>query len=223
MKIHSDAADSSPLGRSKPQGVRKLILTFCGGLFFLLAMLLFIEHLNSRHPHLGRIYHTSAHDLNVARGNKLASFLSDNVPRSVLQSRYYPDRLKNQPKYLQLGDHQMEWSIGGPHTGWLYFWNVDGMPRTYPWELAQTSETNFAAIQPSSIPAHFLNPTNLPSTASSTNAISCSAGSIIFARRNDETNKIYILYLAHQQDMKLSVQYCVVQHPRRDPPRSRSL
>jgi hypothetical protein len=190
--------------------IRKRILIAFASLFAFTAILLIAEQISSRHPQLGRIYHTSAHDLNVVRSNPVAKFLSRNLPRSILQSKFYPERLKDQPKYLRLGDHQMEWSIGGPQTGWLYFWNVDHMPRAYPWEFAETDQTNFLSLQRASIPTLFKGPADLPAHAPSTNAINCSAGAILFARHRDETNKSYILHLQRQEENKLFVEYCVV-------------
>ena len=190
--------------------VRRLALRLLLCFVLLVASLFLLDFYNSRHPHLGRIYHTSAHDLNVARSNPLATFLSRTLPRAVVQSSLYPDRLKDQPKYLRIAAHQLEWSIGGPHTGWLYFWNVDEMPkRRYPWEFAETTETNFLSLRARTFPplSKPLQPsTNTPST----NAIHVQAGAIIFARHTDEPKTTYILHLQKQQNDKLAVQYCVI-------------
>ena len=191
--------------------VRRLALRLLLCFVLLVTSLFLLDFYNSRHPHFGRIYHTSAHDLNVARSNPLATSLSRTLPRAVVQSSLYPDRLKDQPKYMRIGSHQLEWSIGGTHTGWLYFWNVDEMPkRRYPWEFAETTQTNFLTLRPSNIPANFKTPFNLPTNAPSTNAINVQTGAIIFARHADVANTTYILHLQKQQNDKLAVQYCVV-------------
>src|SRR5688500_9395355 len=195
--------------------VRGLALRLVLCFILLATRLLLLDFYNSRHPHLGRIYHTSAYDLNVARSNPFAGFLSRTLPRSILQSSLYPDRLKDQPKYLSVGNHQLEWSIGGTHSGWLYFWNVDGMTkRRYPWEFAETTETIFLALRAANIPTTFKTPFNLPANTSSTNAIPFPSGAVIFARHIDQPNTTYILPLTKQQNDQLAVEYCIITNPK---------
>lgn len=167
------------------------------------------------HPRFGAIYETAAFDLNEARSDRLAKFLRNYLPRRVVQSPHFPARFKDQPRYLQVGLNQMEWSIGGTTTGWLYFWGVDRNNGSVPgrWELAPCTQTNLLKV--TDVPAEFISATHPRRTevfgeSSTTNAIKVTVGQILFARRTDETNRIYVLKLAEQNQNKLVVHYCVV-------------
>jgi len=166
------------------------------------------------HPQFGAIHEATALDLNEARSDRLALFIRGHLPQRVVQSPNFPSRFKYQPRYLHLGRQQFEWSIGGTNTGWLYFWGIDPNRGNVPgkWELAPCSETNLMNV--TSVPAEFYGSTDPRRTKvfgenSTTNAIKVTVGQILFVRRTDETNCIYVLKLKEQNQNKLVVHYCV--------------
>ena len=127
-------------------------------LLALLALLVLVGLFSFRglfpsHPRFGAIYEAAAFDLNEARHNPVGVFLRKHLPRRVVQSPYFPPRYKDQPRYLELKGTQLEWSIGGTNTGWLYFWDVGARPRTIRWEFAPCSEKTLLSI--SELPADF--------------------------------------------------------------------
>ena len=165
-------------------------------------------------PHFGGIYEATAFDLNEARSDRLAAFLRDHLPRRIVQSPHFPSRFKAQPRYLHLGNTQLEWSIGGTNTGWLYFWGI-GPNRALTkgkWEFAPCAETNLMNVVRVPVVFYgFSDPRRAEvfGESSTPNAIKVSVGQILFARRTDETNRIYILKLKEQRRNKLVVHYCV--------------
>ena len=170
------------------------------------------------HPQFGAICQATAFDLNEARSDRLAVFLRGHLPERVVRSPHFPTRFKDQPRYLHLGRKQFEWSIGGTNSGWLYFWGIDRNRGNVPekWELAPCTETNLMNV--TKVPAEFYGSTDprrakVFGESSTTNAIEVTVGQILFARRTDETNRIYILKLKEQNQNKLVVHYCVTTQP----------
>jgi hypothetical protein len=112
---------------------------------------------------------------------------------------------------MDLQGTQLEWSIGGTNTGWLYFADPGFGARNLGWEFAPCSETNFLNVR--EIPSTFHGSSD-PRRAeifgkrSTTNAINVAVGQVLFARRTD-ASAIYILKLKEQNGNKLTVDYCV--------------
>src|ERR1035438_5028679 len=77
------------------------------------AVFLGVRSFLPTHPLFGAIYQATAFDVSEARFNRLGVFLRKHLPRRVVHSPYFPSRFKNQPRYLRVGDSQLEWSIGG--------------------------------------------------------------------------------------------------------------
>ena len=168
-------------------GLRRLLVIFFALIITLSLLALFsLDSSIGKHPQFGGIYQTSASDLNLARSNPLGQFVRKHLPPKILASRYFPARLRDQPKYLELADSQIEWSIGGAKTGWT------ALPKQF-----------FGASDPA-IPKVF-------DSSSSTNAIKVTQGDILFARRADQTNRIYLLKLENQEGDRLFVQYCIAE------------
>jgi hypothetical protein len=156
-----------------------------------------------RHPIFGKIYETDAFDYNEAQNDRLAQFLNQHLPRAIRRQPAFADHF-SYPKRLHVGRFRLEWSIGGPNTGWLYFHGG--------WAFAPCAETNLLAV--TSVPTDFYNATDSarPSKFGSeagTNAIHVWAGEVLYARNAEETNCVYILDLARQENNKLTVHYCV--------------
>jgi hypothetical protein len=195
---------------------RRRLLACLTLLICLAAAVIFILRIYfPTHSKFGGIYEATAFDLNEAHSDRLAVFLRDHLPARVVLSPHFPTRFKEQPRFLHLKHTQMEWSIGGTNTGWLYFHGLSRNSRkTVPgkWEFAPCNETNFMNV--TRVPAEFIGATNprratMFGESSSTNAIAVSVGQVLFARRTDETNSIYILKLTEQNQNKLVVHYCV--------------
>jgi hypothetical protein len=203
----------------RPTRIRRLQLILLCVLGCLLVVALFtLDGSIGTHPRFGEIFETTAFDLNENRSNRLGRFLREHLPANVLRSPYFPDRFKDQPKYLHLGDTQLEWSISGSKTGWLYFWNVGTGPRISRWQFAPCGETNFMNVTATPPPEDFYGPSAAGSTGafgsgSTTNAIKVAEGQILFARRTDDTNRVYVLKLENQWGNRLSVHYCVATVP----------
>jgi hypothetical protein len=167
------------------------------------------------HPKFGPIRETTAYDLNEARANRLGIFLREHLPNKIVQSPHFPETFKDQPRYLEFGDWQFEWSIGGTNAGWFYFWGIDENRGCIPekWEFAPCPETDLMAVR--AAPTVFY-PATSPDRAkvfgdtSSTNAIKVTAGQILFVRRTDETNQIFVAKLWEQDQNKLVVRYCII-------------
>jgi hypothetical protein len=202
----------------RPLNARRRFLVLWAVIFCLtLVILMGLTRCFPSHSQFGAICETTAFDLNEARSDRLGVFLRKHLPQRVVQSPRFPSRFKDQPRYLQLGRRQCEWSIGGTNSGWLYFWGIDSNRGNMPggWELAPCAETNLLKV--TQVPAEFYGSTD-PRRAtvfgeSSTNAIKVTVGQILFARRTDETNRIYILKLTEQNQNKLVVHYCVADQP----------
>jgi len=194
-------------------GLRRLLVIFFALIITLSLLALFsLDSSIGKHPQFGGIYQTSASDLNLARSNPVGQFLRKHLPPKILASRYFSARLRDQPKYLELADSQIEWSIGGAKTGWLYFWDVDRKARG--WEFAPCAETNLLHLTPTALPKQFYGASDpaIPKvfdSSSSTNAIKVTQGDILFARRAHQTNRIYLLKLENQEGDRLFVQYCI--------------
>jgi len=190
-------------------------------LFVCLALLVLFNLDNSigTHPEFGKIYETTAFDLNAGRSNPVGQFLRRHLPPRILRSRHFPAYFKDQPKFLELKEVPLEWSIGGTNTGWLYFWGGLRRPKTISrWEFAPSTFTNLYTVTATSLPAQFYSATdsNVPRAFggnSNTNAIYVAQGQIVFARRTDATNKVYVLKLENQQGNSLLVHYCVTVLP----------
>lgn len=164
------------------------------------------------HPRFGAVYEAAAFDLNEARNNSVGVFLRKHLPRRVVQSPHFPDRYKEQPRYLDLSGTQLEWSIGGTNTGWLYFWDVSVKTSASQWEFAPCSETNLLGV--SELPGKFHGSSDprrveVFGDESTTNAIKVAVGQILFARRTDKKSTVYMLKLREQDRNKLVVDYCV--------------
>ena len=163
------------------------------------------------HPQFGSIYQTSAYDLNEARSNPVGAFLRSHLPRRIVQSPRFPDRYKDQPGYLDLAGHALEWSIRGTNTGWLYFWEAGGGKQS-AWEFAPCAETNLLSVH--GVATQFFGPTN-PQTKevfgdrSTTNAIPVSVGQVLFARRKGGVEAVYVVQLEEQRENRLIVNYFV--------------
>ncbi len=184
-------------------------LVGCLALIFLLCSKIFFP----THPQFGAIYEATAFDLNEARSDRLAVFLRRNLPDRIVRSPYFPACFKDQPRYLRIGNTQLEWSMGGTNTGWLYFWGLTpnrGLVKE-KWEFAPCAETDFLKVTKS--PVRFCG-ANDPLRSqvfganSTTNAIQVVVGQILFARRTDATNRIYVIKFKAQRMNKLVVQYC---------------
>lgn len=178
-------------------------LLMVAGLFSILCFL-------PSHSLFGGIYETSAFDLNEARSDPIGVFLRKHLPRRMVQSPNFPSRYKDQPKYFDLKGTQLEWSIGGTNTGWLYFHDPGIRPRVLAWEFAPSSETNLLSVR--KLPTDFHGSSDPRREQvfgiSTTNAINVTVGQVLFARRTDSTNTIYILKLVEQDQNKLVVNCC---------------
>ncbi len=98
------------------------------------------------------------------------------------------------------------------YAGWFYFSNVGAGPRIPRWEFAPCAETSLTSV--TRVPTDFCDSSDprrlgVFGNSSTTNAIRVSVGQILFARRTDETNRIYVLNLKEQHGNKLVVNYCV--------------
>jgi hypothetical protein len=206
---------TAPETKGAPSRQGLISLLICLGVVGVLALYLYPRLLPS-HPTFGAVYETVAVDLTEARQKKIGLFLRKHLPLRVLQSPYFPERYKDQPRYLNLLGNELEWSIGDATTGWLYFWDVKKLPRVSRWEFAPCSETNLFNV--TSVPNEFYGPTNPGVTqafipGSSTNAIKVEMGQILFARLKEQQERIYILRLKEQNQNKLVVDYCVMIAP----------
>jgi hypothetical protein len=193
---------------------RKGQLVFLTGFFALLAIvgLFGFRRFFPSHPLYGAVYEAAAFDLNEARSDRIGVFLRAHLPRRIVQSPHFPSRYKDQPRYLDLKGARLEWSIGGPGTGWLYFWDVESRSRVSRWEFAPCSQTNLLGV--SELPTDFCGSSEprvggFFGESSTTNAIQVAVGQILFARRTDERSTIYILKLKEQDGNRLIVDYCV--------------
>ncbi|HRY48856.1 MAG TPA: hypothetical protein P5186_12475 [Candidatus Paceibacterota bacterium] len=195
----------------RPPRNRRVFLLALVALLVLVGIISFRGLLPS-HRRFGAIYEAAAFDLNEARYNSVGVFLRKQLPRHVVQSPLFPSRYKDQPRYLDLKGAQLEWSIGGTNTGWLYFWDVGVRPRALRWEFAPCSETNLLGV--SELPADFYGSSDprrveVFGDESTTNAIKVAVGQILFARQTDKKSTIYMLKLREQDRNKLVVDYCV--------------
>jgi len=200
--------------RPRPSAKRKTIITrvLVVALLVLVGFWLYFP----THPKFGAIYETRAYDLNEARANRVGVFLRKHLPDKIIRSPHFPEAFKDQPRYLKFGEWQFEWSIGGPDSGWFYFWGVDANRGCIPgkWEFAPCPETDLLAV--TSAPPVFYAAAS-PDRArvfgdtSSTNAINVTAGQILFLRRTDDTNQIFVAKLWAQDQNKLVVRYCIIQ------------
>ena len=107
---------------------------------------------------------------------------------------------------------QLEWSIGGTNTGWLYFRDVGVRQRALRWEFSPCSETNLLGVR--ELPADFYGSSDprrveVFGEESTRNAIKVAVGQILFARQIDKKSTIYVLKLKEQDGNKLIVDYCV--------------
>jgi len=80
------------------------------------------------------------------------------------------------------------------------------------WEFAPCAETNLMNV--ARVAVDFCGSTDprraeVFGNSSTTNAIEVEVGQILFARRTDQTNRIYILEFKEQHQNKLVVNYCV--------------
>lgn len=180
---------------------------------FVITILFAIRWFLPTHTIFGAIRETTAYDLNEARDDRLAVFLRKHLPTRVVQSPHFPDRFKNEPRYLQLGEHKMEWSIG-PNAGWIYFCGItsNGGSVYGKWAFAPSLETNLASV--AQLPAKFYTYTNsevesIFGDGSTTNAIPVKRGQILFAKHADDPGCVYVLKLQEQNGNKLVVLYCI--------------
>lgn len=189
---------------------RALLLVFIAGF---LGVLVWLGRDNSvgTHPRFGPIHAATASE---GGSGRLVQFVHQHVPRSILRSRYFPSRFKGQPRYLELGRFQMEWSTAGDRAGWLYFWDLSSPPSPLAWEFAPCVETDLMKV--SAIPSarEFVGPANPAGCqafgfGSGTNALNIYAGQIIFARRTLETNRVYIIEFQKVEQTRILVHYCV--------------
>jgi hypothetical protein len=195
----------------QPKRKWRVFLLALVALFVLVGVFSFRGLLPS-HPRFGAIYEATAFDLNEARDNPVGAFLRRHLPRRVVQSPYFPSRYKDQARYLDLKGTQLEWSIRGTNTGWLYFWDPVGVrPRASRWAFAPCSDTNLLDV--SELPAQFYGSSDHHRIEvfgdSTTNAIIVAVGQILFARQTDKESTIYMLKLKDQDRNKLVVDYCV--------------
>ncbi|HMO64744.1 MAG TPA: hypothetical protein PKC18_16885 [Lacipirellulaceae bacterium] len=194
----------------QPKRKRRVFLLALVALLVLAGLFIFRGLLPS-HPRFGAIYEAAAFDLNEARHNSVGVFLRKHLPRRVVQSPHFPSRYKDQPRFLDLKGTQLEWSIGGTNTGWLYFWDVGVRPRALRWEFAPCSETTLLGVR--ELPAEFYGASDsrrveVFGDESTTNAIKVAVGQILFARQTDKRDTIYMLKLREQDGNKLVVDYC---------------
>ena len=207
--MSSDNSHQGPITRGK------LLLIVLILFVSLLAIFFFGANLSvGTHPHFGAIYEAAAYDLNEANSNRVGVFLRTHLPRRILESQYFPARVKYQPRYLELRGTKLEWSIAGTNTGWLYFYGrPDQALGTNRWEFAPSVEADFMKL--GEIPKDYYGSSDsrrakVFGDSSSGNAIKVSAGKILFARRTDETNRVYVLKLTEQDRNKLLVHYCII-------------
>ena len=191
---------------------RKLFLLVALGVLLLVIGVISFRGLLPSHSLFGAIYEASAFDLNEARSNPAGVYLRKHLARRIVQSPHFPTRYKDQARYLDLQGTQLEWSIGGTNTGWLYFWDPDSSPRVLVWQFAPSKETDLLSV--SQLASDFCGSSDprraeIFGDSSTTNAINVGVGQILFARRTDATNTIYILKLMEQDQNKLVVNYCV--------------
>lgn len=193
---------------------RRLLLIVLILFVSLLAIVFFTTNLSvGTYAHFGPIYEAVAYDLNEARSNQVGVFLRTHVPRRIVESPYFPTRLKYQPRYLDLKGTRLEWSIAGTNTGWLYFYGrPDQVLGTNRWQFAPCIEGDFMNL--GEIPTDYYGSSDPRRTkvfgdSSSGNAIKVSVGQILFARRTDETSRVYVLKLKEQDRNRLLLNYCM--------------
>ena len=172
-----------------------------------------IQDTVGHHPAFGPIRATLAADLNSALSDPVGKILRRLLPAAVVAAPAFPHRFKDQPRYLQIEGHRMEWSIGSATTGWLYFHAPATWPSRPEWEFAPSKETNLLQIGLRDLPQRFYgqNASNLAllfGLNSNTNALNVREGQVLFARQVGETNRISILQLARQDGNQLLVHYC---------------
>lgn len=208
-------AEQTPFAQAPPPPRRKRKINIAIVVVLALGALIGWRLFFPTHPKFGTIYETTAYDLNEARANQLGLFLRKHLPNKVVQSPHFPEAFKDQPRYLKLGDWQFEWSIGGTNTGWFYYWGITSSRGSIPnqWEFAPCPETDLAAVTsapPVFYPATAPERTQVFGDTSTTNAIKVTVGQILFVRRADQTNQIFVLKLWEQNQNKLVVRYCVI-------------
>lgn len=168
------------------------------------------------HPRFGPIYYVTARELDNQPGRSgFAEFLRKNLPRRVVQSRFFPQQYKNDlARFVDLGDAQLYWSVGGTNSGWLYFWGADprGGIALDKWEFAPSAETDLNRVF--EFPTTFYSSTNLQLTnvfreSASTNAIKVTDGQIVFARWLAEPKLRFVFRFGERFDDKVKVTYCI--------------
>lgn len=196
----------------RPIGARRLTVVIAIAAIFVATGLFTLRDSRPRHPQFGAVYQTVAFDQDAVLADPVGGFLRKHLPMRVVLSAYFPSRYRGEPKCLDLKGAQLEWSVGGSNTGWLYFQNA-AAKRTARWEFAPCSETNLLDV--GRIPKVFCGPSDsrrieLFGSTSTTRAIQVALGQILFARRTDGGDRIYVLKLKAQAENKLYVDYCVI-------------
>ena len=199
------------LGRRRP----RVILFVSLGSLLLLGVVVFRGCFPS-HPQFGPIYDVTAMELDNEPGrSKVAEFLRKNLPRRILQSPYFPERYKNDlARYVDLGEAQLYWSVGGTNSGWLYFWGrgaYGGLAHD-KWEFAPCIETDLRRV--TEFPAVFYGSrdpalTNVFGESASTNAIKVSDGQIVFARWVPEPKLMFLFRFGERHDDQVRIKYCL--------------
>jgi hypothetical protein len=167
-----------------------------------------------RHLEFGAIYQTMAADLNAARDSRAGQLLRRFLPSSIVASRYFPERFRMEPRFMDVDGHPMEWSLDGPQSGWLYFHDLEGSSAINAWRFAPSPATSLQEMTVRNIP-HRFHGANDPNMAtifgggSSSNAISISVGQTLFAQRIENTNVVYVLRAKAQAGDCVTFEYCV--------------
>jgi hypothetical protein len=141
-----------------------------------------------RHREFGAIYETMAKevgvDLDTERDSRAGQLLRRLLPSSVVASRFFPQRFRMKPCFMDVDGHPMEWSLGDSQSGRLYFHDPEGSKANATWRFAPSPATNLQAVTVRDIPHRFYDSNN-PIVAifggdSDRNAISISVGQTVF-------------------------------------------
>ncbi len=167
-----------------------------------------------RHPSFGAIHETQAADFDDWANHPIKAFLRDHLSKVIGRTSFYRKYLGRAPRYFELGGDELEWSIGGSQTGWIYFWGPEFNynKANAPWEFARCKETNFMAVTNVPFVFHGFADPHLGEVfggSSTTNAIPVWVGEILFVRKQGEPDCVYVLKLEKQDRNKLLVHYCV--------------